>query len=582
MGKISEKYQVWGVYAFLLLSTLAVYAQVRNHELVNYDDLAYVGENEQVLNGLTREGFVWAFTTGYENNWHPLTWLSHMLDCELFGLSATAHHQINLLFHLANTLLLFVVFKRMTGSLWRSGFVAAAFALHPLHTESVAWVAERKDVLSTFFWMLTMIAYVYYARRPRVARYVLVLLFFALGLMAKPMLVTLPFVLLLSDYWPLKRFGTCRGEARNKQAEDVQRAVYQRSTFSGLLWEKLPLFALTVFSCVVTYIAQQSGGAVNPIRPGLRIANAVVSYCDYIGKMLWPRGLAVLYPHPHQVQIGLLAGCAILLVGVTIAAILQRRHRPWLTVGWLWYLGTLVPVIGLVQVGAQARADRYTYVPLVGLFVVVAWGLGELVGGRRYRKIMVGIATGAAFCGLTVCTWLQVGYWRDSITLLEHAVQVTPNNTIAHTNLGVAWKARGEINKAIKHYRKALELGGGGFRAYNNLAAALRKQGKIDEAIEQYQKALQLKPDSWQVHYNLALALTDKGRLDSAIEHCRKALKLSGGFAQCHYLLGQALRKKGKIDEAIKHYEALLRVKPGHAGAIKGLEAARARQGGKK
>jgi hypothetical protein len=401
--------------------------------------------------GVTPESITWAFTATRASNWHPLTWLSHILDFQLFGLNAGWHHLINVLFHIANTLLLFFVLRGMTGALWRSGFVAALFALHPLHVESVAWVSERKDVLSTFFWILTMWGYAGYVRRPGIKRYLLVLLLFALGLMAKPMLVTLPFVLLLLDYWPLGRLQP--GSSLNGSRSE------QRSLGLKLILEKIPLFFLSAGSSVATFMVQKSGGAVASLDSmplSARVANALVSYVSYLGKMFWPYHLAVPYPLRAELPGWHVAGSSALLLAITLLALRAVRRRPYLAVGWLWYLGTLVPVIGLVHIGSQAMADRYTYVPLVGIFVVIAWGISELAAGWRYRKIGLTALGSVVLAILMVTSWHQVGYWKSSVTLLERSISVNPNNPVASMNLGHALIAGGKLEQGIDQFSEAL------------------------------------------------------------------------------------------------------------------------------
>ena len=396
-------------------ATLIAFWQVNHCDFINYDDPSYVTENIHIRHGITTEAIRWAFTTDYAANWHPVTWISHMLDVELFGLKPRWHHLTNLLFHIANTLLLFFVFHRMTKTTWQSAFVAALFALHPLHVESVAWVAERKDVLSTFFWMLTMGAYIHYVEHPRFRSYLAVFTFLALGLMSKPMLVTLPFILLLLDYWPLQRFeqktptqeipaeinkpiSASKREGKSSGKQTVQAIVkeeepadrkYQWALVRPLLIEKIPLFALAALSSITTFIVQQKGGSVaslEGIAPGVRIANAFVSYIIYVRKIIWPDDLAVFYPHPGLLPFWQILGAVFLLIAVTVTVILEAKRFPYLAVGWLWFAGTLVPVIGIVQVGSQAMADRYTYVPLIGLFIMAAWGVPELLKNWRYRK----------------------------------------------------------------------------------------------------------------------------------------------------------------------------------------------------
>ncbi len=492
---------------FLVIATLAVYWQVRNHEFVAYDDGLYVTENPYVRAGLTSESILWAFTATHANNWHPLTWLSHMLDVELYGMNPGQHLMTNVLFHIANTLLLFLTLSRMTGqgipltpSLWQSAFVAALFALHPLHVESVAWVAERKDVLSTFFWMLTMLSYAWYVERPGIDRYLPVFLFFMLGLMAKPMLVTLPFVLFLLDCWPLNRFHKDSGiwEFRNSK---INFSVPQFLSSSVFL-EKIPLLILTAASSVVTYLAQQSVAASLEVCPfHIRIANALVSYISYIGKMICPVHLALLYPHPRTFPGWQVAGAFFLLALITFLIIRNIRQRPWLAVGWLWYLGTLVPVIGLVQVGLQGMADRYTYIPLIGLFIMIAWGIPELLSpirirGWRYKKKWGAVFAVILILILMAATRMQVRYWKDSVTLFEHSLDVTTDNGAVHCVLGTLFLSRGNPGKAVEHYSEGLRLGPDhALLVHNNLGVALFQKGRVDEAIFHFKKALQIKSD---------------------------------------------------------------------------------------
>ncbi len=452
------------IVCLLLLSvTLAVYWQIGDHQFTNYDDTLYVTDNPHVKPGLAGGSVIWAFTATEEANWHPLTWLSHMVDCQLFGLRPRGHFLTSLFLHLANVLLLFAVLKRMTGALWRSAFVSALFALHPLHVESVAWVAERKDVLSTLFWLLTMLAYARYVERPTRARYVLTLVAFTLGLMAKPMLVTLPFVLLLLDYWPLDRMAYGgKGDDPPKRTRKRTHSCEQRLPLSRLVWEKIPFFALAAISSVVTFSFQQRAGAMADMEIfplSSRIANALVSYLRYMGKIIWPSDLAVLYPHPGTslpLWWGAAAGLA--LLGLSILVVLVIRRRPYLAVGWLWYVGTLVPVIGLVQVGVQAYADRYTYVPLIGLFIMIAWGVPDLVGRWAQTRTVLAVLAATALAALTACTWIQLGYWKDSVSLFTHTLQVTTKNYVAHNNLGNALADRGEVEAAISQYTEALRI----------------------------------------------------------------------------------------------------------------------------
>jgi len=509
MDKTSNKYWVLCVYLALVLATFIAYEPMRRNEFVNLDDGAYVFENPHVKVGITRESVIWPFTSSHVGNWHPLTGLSHILDCQLFGLNPFWHHFTSFLFHVANTLLLFWVLKRMTGAIWRSAFVAAAFALHPLHVESVAWVAERKDVLSGLFWILTMAAYVRYAARPSLGKYLLVVLALCLGLMAKPMLVTLPFVLLLLDYWPLGRLQLEWSKARqvSSQSEAVK-VNYQKATVWRLIAEKIPLFVLVAVSSVVTFMVQRSAGAVQleesfPIN--YRIINALTSYIAYLGKMIYPSHLAVFYPHLlDSLPLWQPILSALALIIVSAAVIYTIRRWPYLAVGWFWYLGTLVPVIGLVQVGSQAMADRYTYLPSIGIFIMVAWAVAELLAKLRYRTFTLQIAAGVVLVLLLLFTRVQVQYWQNSLTLFKHAVEMTENNFRMHNNYGKALMVEGHFDDAIEHFKEILKINPQYFKAQNNLGLAYYMKGEIEQAITYLDKALQLKPEWVGPMQNLA------------------------------------------------------------------------------
>ena len=521
---------------FLVIITLSSYWQVRDFAFNNYDDEAYVTKNQHVRRGLTFEGIIWAFSASHSANWHPLTWLSHMLDVQLYRMNPGQHHMTNLLFHLMNTLLLFLVFRRMTGHLWRSGFVAALFALHPLHVESVAWVAERKDVLCAFFWMLTVWSYIRYVERPGVYRYLVILLFFILGLMSKPMIVTLPFVLLLLDYWPLGRLRY------PKSIDSIP--IYSNPSIFHLVWEKIPLFILSTASSVVTLLVQQSGGTLGSLGVyslSVRIANALASYVSYLVKMMWPFHLAILYPHPGMLPFWKVAGASLLLVSMSLMALWVMRPHPWFIVGWLWYMGTLVPVIGIVQVGFQGMADRYTYVPLIGIFIIFVWGVSELVAGWRYKKIVLGAIGGVSLLMLMATTWVQAGYWKNSITLFERALEVTSNNYVAYNNLGNALAARGKMFEAIGYYSEALRINPDFKEAHNNLGIAFAMLGRIDEAIGHSLEALRINPDFEEAHNNLGIALINKGKIEEAIFHFREALRIRPDYAHANQNLKNAL-----------------------------------------
>jgi Flp pilus assembly protein TadD len=530
----------------LVLLAVLVYAPVRGHAFVSWDDQTYVCSNPHVAGGPTAANIRWAFTTGYAGNWHPLTWISHMLDVSLFGMDAGAHHVTNLVLHVANTLLLFGVLRRATGALGRSAFVAALFAVHPLHVESVAWVAERKDVLSTLFLLLTLEAYVAWVRAPSPKRYALVLLAFAAGLMSKPMIVTLPFALLLLDAWPLRRMTDAAAARR-------------------LVVEKIPLFVLAAASCVVTFVAQRGWGAVGGLEKyplGGRVANALVAYVAYVVKTLKPTGLSALYPYDPALPIwrAALAGAA--LVGVTLLAVRQRRARPWFLVGWLWFLGTLVPVIGLVQVGMQSMADRYTYVPLVGLFVVIAWGATDLVGWERRRGAALPAAAVAATLACAVLASRQVETWKDSEALWRHAVNVDPDSAVARNDLGTALCDQGRYDDAIVEFREFLRIRPDDADAHNNIGHALSMQGRHDEAVAEFRAAIAARPDFARAYGNLGLALRTLGRRDEALAALREASRLEPDYPVAHHNLAIALAESGRLDEAVAEISETLRLTP--------------------
>ncbi len=548
---------------FLVITTCAVYWQVGNHDFVAFDDDAYITKNPQVQAGLTSDSILWAFTAAHADNWHPLTWLSLMLDIELYGMNPGQMLMTNLFFHIANTLLLFLVLCLLTSAPLHSGFVAALFALHPLHVESVAWVSERKDVLSTFFWMLTMLSYIRYVEQPDIRRYLTMFLFFMLGLMSKPMLVTLPIVLLLLDYWPLNRWKEERGKRK-------------------VTAEKLPLFALAAASGIVTFIVQQSGGAVKSLEAypfSVRIANATVSYISYIGKMIWPSDLAFFYPHPGMLPAWQIAGACLLLVLITLLAIRMMKPYPWLAVGWLWYVVTLLPVIGLVQVGLQSMADRYTYIPFIGIFIIIAWGVPELLAGWRYRKLFLTAVAAFIIPALMAVTYVQVQYWGSSILLFEHALDVTDDNYVAHHNLGLFLQGQGRTTEAIEHYTQALHIKPAFAKAHNNIGTALEEANRPDQALWHYSEALRINPSLAKTHNNMAVALEKQGRTDEAAKHYSSALGLKPDYFEPHINLGVILFQKGKVDEAIFHLQEALRIKPDSTEALNNLSIALFRKG---
>lgn len=636
---MSQKKQILMVCLLLAMATFAVFWQVNHFDFVNLDDKMYIVENRHVLSGLTIDGAKWALTSFHASNWHPLTWLSHMLDIDLFGVNAGRMHLVNVFFHLASALLLFLILDRMTGALWRSAFVAALFTLHPLHVESVAWIAERKDVLSGFFWMLTLGAYVLYTGKKSLNRYLAALFLFALGLMAKPMLVTLPFVLLLLDVWPLNRLRvgkstrnlgvepveklTKREKSRKKRkakeydinpppvAAQIGDTKLEWSRLLSLVWEKIPFFVLSAASSLITIYAQQQGAAVvsmERIPLFMRLANAVMSYILYIGKTIWPRNMAVFYPYPDAWPLWQVCGAFLLLAGITVMVVYCVKRLPFVTVGWFWYLGTLVPVIGILQVGMQSMADRYTYIPLVGLFIALAWSVPELLKKWRHGKAAVIAAAALILAGLTAVTWTQTGYWRNSITLFEHALKVTDRNHLAHNNLGVALNAaaekekaafhyaeavrinprysnyhynfanylasQGRTDEAIVHYTHAIRLEPDYFNAHNNLGLARASRREFKEAVIHYREALRIRPGAAGVHYNLAIVLSNQGDRQEAERQLREAVRLEPNFAEAHNELGRVLAMQGKTQEGIVHFREALRLKPGYAAANHNLRLA--------
>ena len=556
------------ISVILAAVTASIYAPVRHHGFIDFDDPDYILENRHVRTGLTTDNAWWAFTNAHASNWHPLTWLSHMIDCQLWGLNPGMHHLVNLVIHAINVVLVFLVFQQMTGATWASAFVAALFGWHPLHVESVAWISERKDVLSTFFWFLTLWAYVWYVRRPGVLRYILVTVFLALGLMAKPMLVTLPFVLLLVDYWPLRRQAA------------ITDGVPMRS-WPGLVLEKIPLFVLVAASCIVTFIVQRQSGAVKafevlPLQA--RLPNALIAYVTYLLKGFWPADLSILYPLPRAFPWWEAVSAATVLIAISVVAIIQRKHNPWLPVGWFWYLGTLVPVIGIVQVGDQFIADRYTYVPAIGIFVILAFGAQSMALSLPFGRPLVFTGGALILAGCLATTAMQVSYWKSSVTLFTRSLQVAQTPSL-HNNLGVVLEREGKWNQAVTHYREALRLNPAHPDAYNNLGVVLIKQERLKEAISYLRRAVRLTPGFAKAHNNLGKALQDLGRVDEAIGSYQKAVQLRPDFAEALNNLGTAFEKKGRLDEAVAAYQEALRFKPDYAFAHNNIGCAFQQQG---
>ena len=565
------------VCAGLALITLAIYSPVLTHGFLIYDDQQYVTTNPQVRAGLRWHGIVWAFTTFYASNWHPLTWISHMLDCQLYGLNPLGHHLTNLLLHTANTALLFLFLNRATGALWRSALVAGLFAWHPLHVESVAWIAERKDVLSAFFFLLTIGAYVRYAeksvisdqwsvvwKKGRAAWYCGALAFFALGLLSKPMLVTVPFVLLLLDYWPLMRGA--RAEARMVKL------------IGALLLEKVPFFVLAGLVCVLTVLAQGRAYSIvsNAALPlSTRMGHAAISYAHYVGATFGPRRLAAYYPYESKEPVSeIMLACGFLVL-ITVMAVWFAKRRPYLLVGWLWFLGMLVPVIGLVQVGDQAWADRYTYLPLIGIFMAVVWEgaqlLDEKIANPKARGRFAAVASAAVALPLLGMTWHQVGYWKSSRSLFEHAAAVTENNAKAITLLGSLLAEEGKLDEARSYYARALAYDSRNPQAHYSLGKLLEREGKLNEAITEYEHALWFKPLREETHIRIGMLLAKQNRSSEAAAQYQAALDFNPQSAAALNNLARLLHTEGRSDEAIEKYSSALKIDPGLAEAHNNL-----------
>jgi tetratricopeptide (TPR) repeat protein len=615
------------ICALLVAATWAIYGQVRQFELVDFDDLSYVADNPHVTGGVSAENVSWAFTHAYEGYWSPVTWLSYMADTSLFGVRSGAYHLTNVAIHAANACLLFLVLLRMTRHPWRSAVVAALFTVHPLHVESVAWVAERKDVLSGFFWFLTIWTYLRYVERPVWTRYGLVIVSFACGLMAKPMIVTLPIVLLLLDAWPLERLAaTARHlegqKARSRKSRDNQPATpappdgWLPTSRSALAWEKAPLLALSVAMSFITLATQRNAGAVptfDAIPIGTRMANAMVSPAVYLVKMAWPSGLAAIYPYPASAPVWQAILAAAVLAAITIVVLRYGRRAPYLFVGWLWYLITLLPVLGLIQAGPQARADRYTYLSMVGIAIMAVWGLAHLVVRRpaAARAIAVSVCLALSLCA--ALAWRQVQYWRDGETLFRRALSVTSGNYVAYVGLGTVLRSQGRLDESIAAYEDAIRAAARFPEAYaglgqtllaadrtdaaaialaeavrlapadaishSNLGTALARAGRLDEAATAYRDALRLAPDSPAAHSGLGLTLGRQDRLDDAVREFNEAIRLNPGFADAHFNLAMVLAQHGRVGDAIPYLREASRLNPASADSHIQLGNALAMQG---
>jgi tetratricopeptide (TPR) repeat protein len=557
---------------FLAAASLAVFGQTMRYQFVNFDDDLYVYNTPAIQSGLTLKGIAAAFINQHAHNWHPLTTISHMLDCQLYGLNAGGHHATNVILHTIAVLLLFWVLEQMTGATWRSALVAALFAVHPLHVESVAWISERKDILSAVFFFLMLLAYNRYARAPSVMRYLAVVVLFAAGLMSKPMLVSAPIILFLLDYWPLRRFeqpSLIKGKTKASESDKQRRKIRRLSL------EKIPLFVLSAAACILTFVLQKrTAGAIPPLPFLWRIQNAFVSYVIYVWKTLWPARLAVFYPHPNDtLALWEVIFAILLLLAITAAVIVFRKQRPYLLTGWFWYLIMLIPVIGIIQVGEQGHADRYSYLPHVGLFVAVVWFAIDVATVRQSKR-RVAVITGAAVLIILALAWvafIQTSYWRNSEALWTHALVVTSDNDVAHNNLGYLCNDRGDLDQAISHFESAARIRSGKRDPHYDLASAfvqmnlgdaLARKGRSDEAMMHYDEAIRLQPNYGDAYYNRGTVLFAKGRVDEAIADWAKALEMHPNDADAHTSLGNALLQKGSLWEAIEQYVTALALAP--------------------
>ena len=596
----------------LAVVTFGIYAQLIGHRFITFDDPTYIQENPMVNRGVTLAGLAWAFTTFHAGNWHPLTWIAHMIDSQLFGMIAGGHLLVNALIHAANTLLLFWFLLRTTHARWPSALVAALFALHPLHVESVAWASERKDTLSTFFGLLSLIAYVRYAEAPSIRRYAWVAIMLALGLLAKPMLVTWPFVMLLLDYWPLGRF---LGSGVKGQPASRSHAGGGWSVVRGLVVEKIPLFALVAASAVVTSVAQSHGGGIRTLTEfpiAVRLSNAIVAYAKYLLLAFWPNDLAVYYPYTGTgIPAWQVIGAALLLIAITAFCFSQRKIRPYLIVGWLWFLGTLVPAIGLVQVGGQTMADRYFYIPSIGLFIALVFGLADIAETRRVAPWLSAAIANVVLLALAALTNAQIHRWSDSFILFKHALTVALPSVIVEDCLGLAMHRNGQLDEAVPHFERALQMKPDDYtalltmgvtrfyqgrapeaieyaqaairsnadrpKAHNLLGMALAKQNRNEAALDEVRRASELAPEEAEIRNNLGLALARLGRIPEAIDQFHKAVRLDPkNAAAAHANLGWALLSAGKAQESIPEFEAALQLNPEFKAAADGLRQAQA------
>ena len=557
---LSDKKLFTLICLVLALGTAALYWPITHHQFILFDDDEYISDNNHVTPGLNWTNAVWAFDGAHAANWHPLTWLSHQADCSVFGADPGGSHLVNLLFHVANTLLVFLFLRGTTDALWRSAFVAALFAWHPLHVDSVAWAAERKDVLSAFFWLLTLLAYARFAdlskgHRPQAKVFYLgALAFFALGLLSKPMVVTLPFVLLLLDVWPLQRVCIPNSEFRIQE-------------LAKLVAEKIPFFALSLAGCVMTMRAQSTGGAVSSVELPSRLMNALLAYPRYLAKIFWPADLSIIYPYRYDWPAAAVLGAMVLLLAVSFLAVKLIRESPWVFAGWFWFLGVLVPTIGLIQVGAAAMADRYTYLPSIGFFVVLVWGAAEFCAARPDGKIILALVGGSALLGCVLATSIQIMHWRDSVSLFAHSLEVTENNYVTDNCLGKAFEQTGDPMRALVLYREAVRLEPRYPQSQFNLATCLIGFGQMDEALQHLQTAAELEPRNADIQFDLGVYFSQHARWTNAATCFRTALTVRPASAAAEHNLAGALVHLGRFAEAVPHYQQALRLQPDWAAA---------------
>ncbi|RJP75752.1 MAG: tetratricopeptide repeat protein [Desulfobacteraceae bacterium] len=566
-------YRVLPVFLLLTFLIFSIYYQTITYDFISYDDEMYITSNPHVLSGLNMKNMAWAFTTSWASNWHPVTWISHMADVQVFGMNSGAHHFVNMMFHIMNSLLIFFLFRKMTSDYWQSCFIAVLFAVHPLHVESVAWVSERKDVLSTFWGLLTLWNYIRYVDHPGVYRYGLMVLFFSLGLMAKPMLVTLPFVFILLDYWPLKRFYTTSSLEKGEEKK-----ILIIMPFFRLWLEKFPLMIIAAGSCMITIWAQQQGGAVGtaevfPVWD--RVVNALTAYIFYIEKMVWPFGLAVIYPYPSSFPVYEFVRVGFLFAVISILAFSAVKRFPYIIVGWLWYIGTLVPVIGLIQVGSQSMADRYTYIPLIGLFIIISWGIPDLTARWIHKKKIITASALIICVCMAASAHTQTRYWKNSIRLFQHALEVTSGNWIAYNNIGYALSIQGLADQAIGYFQEALRINPEYHDARFNLGVALVSRKRFPEAIHQFYKVLKNRPDDKDVHLHLGRIFSLYNQFDKAVKHFTRASELDPDNAGVYNNIGVLYAKKGNFKKAIYFFQKAMIIQPDYPEAAYNLKRAR-------